>query len=214
VGVSVFFGSYQAAVKEGGAALASVLLYTAPAWVAILSRVFFREIFTGRKLVALAGVMAGTLLLSLGGGGDVQPGVAAIGFGLLAGFTYALHFILGKRYLRDYSGATLYCLFLPVGALGLLPFVEFQATGWIAWAAFVFLGLVCTYLAYICYCAGLKILAPTKVAVVATLEPVVAAFLAFTLWQEYFSSLGYVGGVLVLAAVVLMVLEGRGKESV
>src|SRR5688572_9249773 len=33
VGVSVFYGAYQLAVREGGAALASVLLYTAPAWV-------------------------------------------------------------------------------------------------------------------------------------------------------------------------------------
>ena len=122
VGVSVFFGAYQAAVKEGGAALASVLLYTAPAWVAVLSRLVFKEALTGRKLVALSAAMAGTLLLALGGGGDLRPGAGAIGFGLLAGLTYALHFILGKRYLRDYSGATLYCLFLPVGGAGALTF--------------------------------------------------------------------------------------------
>src|SRR5687768_3969976 len=38
VGVSVFYGAYQLAVREGGAALAAVLLYTAPAWVALLAR--------------------------------------------------------------------------------------------------------------------------------------------------------------------------------
>lgn len=31
--VTLFFGSYQIAVEKGGAAMASVLLYTAPAWV-------------------------------------------------------------------------------------------------------------------------------------------------------------------------------------
>ena len=35
-GVSIFYGSYQLAVKAGGASLASVLLYTAPAFVALL----------------------------------------------------------------------------------------------------------------------------------------------------------------------------------
>jgi len=36
VGVTLFFSSYQYAVQQGGAALAAVLLYTAPAWVAII----------------------------------------------------------------------------------------------------------------------------------------------------------------------------------
>ncbi|MBZ0118917.1 MAG: DMT family transporter [Sandaracinaceae bacterium] len=37
VGVSVFYGSYQLAVRAGGASLAAVLLYTAPAFVAVLA---------------------------------------------------------------------------------------------------------------------------------------------------------------------------------
>ena len=36
-GVSVFYASYQLAVQSGGASLASVLLYTAPAFVAVYS---------------------------------------------------------------------------------------------------------------------------------------------------------------------------------
>ena len=37
LGVTVFYGAYQVAVRDVGMALASVLLYTAPAWVALLS---------------------------------------------------------------------------------------------------------------------------------------------------------------------------------
>ena len=36
-----------------GAALASVLLYTAPAWVVVLARIFFKEALTPVKLGAL-----------------------------------------------------------------------------------------------------------------------------------------------------------------
>ena len=36
-GVSMFYGFYQLAVKHGGAALAAVLLYSAPAWVAVMA---------------------------------------------------------------------------------------------------------------------------------------------------------------------------------
>lgn len=222
-GVSVFFGSYQIAVQEGGAALASMLLYTAPAWVAILSRLIFKEPMTPLKLTALFVAMLGAALVSLGSAGGAEGGIFAledvsllgVGCGLLSGLTYALHYIFGKRYLRDYSAATLYLYTLPVGALGLLPFVEFTAwppfhgsEGSVAWLVFLFMGLFTTYGAYMAYCAGLKLLDPTRVAVTANLEPVMAALLAFIWWDEFFRPAGYIGGALVLTGVLLMVYDG------
>ena len=221
VGGSLFFGAYQIAVKEGGAAQASMLLYTAPAWVALLSRLVFRERLTPLKLLALATAMCGAALVCVGsapGEGVLdlsQVSLTGVGFGLLSGLTYALHYIFGKRYLRDYSAATLYLYTLPVGALGLLPFVEFTTWpplsgpgGWVPWGVFLFLGLFATYGAYMAYCAGLKLLDPTRVAVTANLEPVAAALLAFLWWDEVFRPMGYVGGALVLGGVLLMVQDG------
>lgn len=225
VGVSLFFSAYQIAVKEGGAALASMLLYTAPVWVALLSRFFFQEAMRPLKLVALAVAMAGAFLVSVGSGAESAAGsglfsshVSSKGvfFGMLSGFTYALHYVFGKRYLKDYPAATLYCYCLPVGALGLLPFVEFHqpgAVGWHIWALFLFMGLFTTYGAYMFYCAGLKRLAATRVAVTANLEPVIAAILAYLWWGEYFRPIGYLGGLLVLLGVVLIVVEGQIRPS-
>ena len=51
--VTLFYGSYQVAVEQVGAALSSVLLYTAPAWVILLSKLFLREKVTPKKLLAL-----------------------------------------------------------------------------------------------------------------------------------------------------------------
>ncbi len=228
IGVSLFFGSYQIAIQEGGAALASMLLYTAPAWVALMSWLFLRESMTPLKLLALIIAMGGAALVSLGSAGDA-PGSGlfaldkvsplGVGCGLLSGFTYALHFIFGKRYLRDYSAATLYLYTLPVGALGMLPFVEFTAwppfsgeTGTVSWIVFLFMGLFTTYGAYMTYCFGLKLLDATRVAVTANLEPVIAAFLAFFWWNEYFRPIGYVGDALVLGGVLLMIYDGTRAQ--
>jgi len=223
-GVSLFFGSYQIAVQQSGAALASMLLYTAPAWVALLSWVFFREPMTGRKLLALFIAMAGAALVSLGSSGNA-PGaglfalehVSILGVlcGLVSGFTYALHYIFGKRLLRDYSAATIYLYTLGFGCLVLWPFVDFtiwppfagEESG-TAWVVFLFLGSFTTYGAYMAYCAGLRLLEPTRVAVTANLEPVLAALLAFIWWNEYFRPVGYLGGALVLGGVFLMVYDG------
>jgi drug/metabolite transporter (DMT)-like permease len=79
----------------------------------------------------------------------------------------------------------------------------------VSWAVFVFMGLFTTYGAYMCYCAGLRRLDPTRVAVTANLEPVTAAAMAWLWWGEVFAPVGYLGGALVLAGVVVMVLEGK-----
>ncbi|WP_038048010.1 DMT family transporter [Thermus caliditerrae] len=205
VGVSLFYGSYQLAVGYGGAALASVLLYTAPAWVALLSSLVLKEPLDRLGLFAVALTLLGVALMGLGGGSEVRAGPLALLFGLLSGLTYALYYIFGKLYLPRYATPTLFLYALPVGALGLLPFVDFVPLRPGALWALLFLGSFSTYGAYLAYYAGLRRLPATRASVIATLEPVVANLFAFLLFREVLSPLGYVGAFLVLLAVLLSV---------
>ncbi|MDL2317056.1 EamA family transporter [Desulfovibrio sp. OttesenSCG-928-A18] len=225
VSLGGFFASYQYAIKMGGAALAAVLLYTAPAWVAVCSRLFFRERITLLKSLAIAVSLAGVMCISLSSiGPAAEPGLeagalapgggvsmAGIMFGLLAGFLYSTHYIFSSSYLRRYSTYTLYGYCTLFGALALLPFVDFAAKSPRDWGVLLILGLVCTYGAYLAYCEGLRRLAPTRAAVLATLEPVVATFFAWWLWGENFAFTGWVGAALVMAAVLILVLDPEKK---
>ncbi|GAB5603333.1 DMT family transporter [Thermus sp. FJN-A] len=205
VGVSLFYGAYQLAVGYGGAALASVLLYTAPAWVALLSFLVLKEPLDRLGLLSVALTLLGVGLMGLGGGSEVQAGPLALFFGLLSGFTYALYYIFGKLYLPRYATPTLFLYALPVGALGLWPFVDFAPLSPGALPALLFLGSFSTYGAYLAYYAGLRRLSATRASVIATLEPVVANLFAFLLFREVLSPLGYLGASLVLLAVLLRV---------
>ena len=60
--VSQFYAFYQLAIKNGGAALAAVLLYTAPVWVTVMSRIFFKERLTMVKLSALVMTLLGVVV--------------------------------------------------------------------------------------------------------------------------------------------------------
>ena len=53
LGVAIFYFSYFRAVRAGGAALAAILLYTAPAWVAIASTLWLGERLRARKVGSL-----------------------------------------------------------------------------------------------------------------------------------------------------------------
>ncbi|MDL2344929.1 DMT family transporter [Deinococcus sp. MIMF12] len=209
VGVSVFYGAYQLAVRTGGASLASVLLYTAPAFVALLGWGLLRERLGGREALAVAGTLGGIALISLGGGQGVTVTGAALGWGLLSGLTYSLYYLYGKAFFGRYAPTALYAVALPVGALGLLPFVEFSAKTPAAWASLAGIAVLSTYLAYLAYSAGLKHLPATRASVIASLEPVVAAGLAAALFGERLSALALGGAALVVGAALVLSMGGE-----
>jgi DME family drug/metabolite transporter len=206
LGVAVFYVAYFRAVRAGGAALAAILLYTAPAWVALASALWLGERVTARTLAALALTLGGVALVALGAGGDggaVRVGGAALAWGLIAGVAYAGYYLFGKRWLAPYDTATVLAWALPAGALALLPAVRFAPKTAAAWGALAFIAVVPTYLAYLVYGLGLRRLPATRAATVATLEPVVAAVLAYLVWGEALRPVGYAGAALVLAGVLV-----------
>jgi drug/metabolite transporter (DMT)-like permease len=219
-GVAFFYGSYQLAVHKGGAALASMLLYTAPAWVALLSRLFFKEAMTSVKIAATVLTIFGVIGVSTGAAGEsvysgIQVSSAAVVFGLLSGFFYSLYYIFGKRFSANYTSPNLFLYMLPIGALCLLPAVSFSHKTITAWIAIGGLAFFSTYVAYYCYYLALKYLEPSRAAITATIEPIVATIVAHVLWKESFSLAGYAGAALILTAVILIVRDGtrEGKAS-
>lgn len=208
--VTLFFGSYQIAVEKGGAALASVLLYTAPAWVFLLSRIFLKERVTLKKMTALCLTLAGVVLVSRnqqvqGFGVAGGAGISAIFFGLLSGFCYSLYYIFGKHFSDKYSASVLFLYALPFGAVCLLPWFSFAEKNLTAWAALGAMALLSTFGAYHFYYAGLKRIEAGRASIIATAEPVVAALVAWFWWGERFTIYGYFGSVLILVAVILMI---------
>jgi len=207
-GVSMFYFAYQMAVKQGGAALASVLLYTAPVWVIVLSRIFLKETITSNKITAMVLTLIGISAISMGknaGHGGSPVSVSAILFGLSSGFCYSLYYIFGKHFSGRYSSYNLFLYVLPVGALGLLPWVTFTPKSQTAWLAIVSLVIISTYGANSCYYLGLKYLDAGRASITATLEPVVAAVVSYFWWGEVFTLQSYMGSAVILSAVVLMI---------
>jgi len=212
-GVTFFYITYQLAVNRGGAALAAVLLYTAPAWVTVMSRFFLKESLTPVKLIALLLTLAGVCTVSLGSAqAAARISVAAILFGLSAGFCYALYYLFGKHFSERYTSPNLFLYILPLGAAGIWPWVSFSDKNAEAWTALIGLAAFCTYGAYYLYYQGLKYLEASRAAITATLEPVVAALVAFWWWNETFSIKGYLGSILILTAVGLVVWDGMRRK--
>ncbi len=202
--VTLFYGSYQLAIRDVGIALAAVLLYTAPAWVALMSWLVLKEKMTKTKTACVAMTIFGVVCISLGpqlmGNGSISLNWFGLTAGLVAGFTYALYYIFGKAFLYRYPTPTIFVYGLPFGAALLFPFVDFSHKSVEAWMLLAGLAAVTSYGAFSAYYAGLKRMDATHASVIATFEPVVAAVFAYFLFGEKFSMLGYAGSCLIIAA--------------
>ncbi|MDR9391484.1 MAG: EamA family transporter [Trueperaceae bacterium] len=211
VGVTAFYVAIARAVETGGIAVAFVLLYTAPAWVTLLAGPVLGERPGRRQWAWVAAATLGVALVATGAeaGGTVAPTPAAVAWGLAAGLGYASYYLLGKRLLHGRRPEALYAVVLPLGALGLAPFVAWSAKPPVAWTLLAALALVSTYVAYLVYGLGLKRARASLAVVVATVEPVVAGALAWVWFGERLGAVGALGAVLVLAAAVAVGLAAR-----
>ncbi len=213
-GISLFYISYQYAVQNGGAAFASVLLYTAPAWVVLCSWLFYHEKPGVVRILALVLVIVGVFCIARNGAPQSSTrsfGGIALLAGITSGFCYSLYYTVGRYFSSRYSSANLFLYVLPVGIAGIFPFVDFSPKNTSAWLALIGVSVISTYVANFCYYQSLKYLEPSRASIVATLEPVLAALAAFVFLGEFFSFFGYLGAAMILLAVVLTVCEKKSQ---
>ncbi|MBW3659456.1 MAG: DMT family transporter, partial [Actinobacteria bacterium] len=155
VAVGLFYVALAAAIEHGGVSLAWILLYTAPAWVAIGAATLLREHVDAVRWALVAATVAGVVLVAAGGGEGVTVSVTSVAWGLAAGWSYSTWYLAGKRLLDRYSPVTISAWILMTGAAVLLPFTPFRALPPRAWLLLVGLALLSTYLPALAYYSGL-----------------------------------------------------------
>ncbi len=204
---------YFGAIKASSMSVAAVLLYTSPIFVVILSALCFGERITRRKAVALVLTFAGcTLVSGLAGAGE-PISLTALLLGIGSGFGYSLYSIFGRFALRHYRSLTVTFYTICVAAAGSfvitlaigeapIPAVLFESARGVA---LIFgMAVLCCALPYLLYTAGLSGVQTGHAAIMATLEPVVAAALGIGLFHEEMTPVRLLGMGLVLLSVLLL----------
>jgi drug/metabolite transporter (DMT)-like permease len=210
------------AIKETSISIAAILLYTAPAFVTIFSRILFKETLTPRKFFALLTTLVGCSFV-IGILPNTNESISLYGFllGLGSGFFYALYSIFGKFALKKYDSLTVTVYTFIFAAAAITPFSGL----WSVWPLFltmkvwlyvIGLGLLSTMLAYLFYTKGLTNVESSRASIIATVEPVVASLTSFFIFQEKLTIWQYVGIILVIAAVIIVQESTKkaGKKTV
>lgn len=215
----VFFNwCYFTAIKEVSLSVAVMLLYTGPAFVVLLSRIFFKEPLNRKKIAALVFTLIGcVLVVRLFPLGDLTISLYGILIGLGSGFGYALYSIFGKAALKKYSSLTIITYTFVVAALALIPTsgvsIEFSLLATTeVWWSIIGLGLLPTALAYLLYTNGLSMVESGKASITATVEPLVATAIGVYLYDELLTFYQMLGFILIIGAVVLIQWRKRKQE--
>ena len=191
-------------------AVASVLLYTAPSFVVILSAVLWREPVTRKKLLALFLTLLGCACVCGLFSGGLSVTVPGVLLGLGAGFFYALYSVFGRYALAHYPPLTVTVwTFLFAGPASLLFLRPAELAGAFAgggglWLTALAMAVFSTAAPYILYTWGLARMEPGRASILASLEPVVASLTGVIAFGEPMGPLTVLGILCVLAGVYIL----------
>lgn len=189
--------------------ISAALLYTAPAFVIVLSYFLFQEPLTRLKITALLMTLLGTALVV----GLLPFNLESLHFttifiGLGSGLGYALYSIFSKFALKKYNSLQITTFTFLIATIALLPFFPFGEKVHLLMKPKVLLfafglGFLPTTVAYIVYTIGLNQTEASKASIFATIEPVVASLVGVFIFFEPFSFVQIIGMGCIIFAVIL-----------
>jgi drug/metabolite transporter (DMT)-like permease len=200
---------YFATIKLSSVAVAVLMAYLAPIAIALLAPFVLPERRSRVALVALVPAAAGVALVALGGeeGRAVRP--LALVTGLLTAATYAALVLLTKRIVSDIPVLTLSFWNYAIAAVAISPLLldaDRVLPTRNELPAVLALGVVFTALSGYLYIWALRHVTAQTIGILAYIEPVSAALMAWAFLGESLNWQVVVGGALVIAAGATVVL--------
>jgi len=219
LGVAASNYFYYVAIQRTSVAIAIILQYTAPVWVLLYVVARGQQKLSVQKVVAVLVAVAGiALTIGVVGGRSTSPmkfdayGLMAA---LLASFSFAFYNIGGHGILARHDRWRVLTWTLTSAAFFWLivnpPWKVFAAHYTAEQWGFLFVFSMISVLgSFSLYFLGLQHLEPTRAIIASCLEPVFSILLAAALLGEGVRPIQTLGIVLVLSAIVIVQLPGRG----
>jgi drug/metabolite transporter (DMT)-like permease len=198
--------TYFLALRSIPASLAVLIAYIYPSLVVVAGWLFLRRAVSIWHGLALAASFAGVALLV--GGAHLQL-TWALALALASPTIYTAYILIGERLMASVPAVAASAVIFTgaAGAFCVLALLNHQlapprnASGW---AVAVGIALVPTMVAISLFLAGLPRIGAARAALLSTWEPVVTVLLAAAILGDRLTIVQAFGGVLVIAAVVIV----------
>lgn len=199
--------TYLVAISKIKVAMAILLQYLAPFFVATYSWLFLQESMDRWKVLSMLLAFAGCfLVVEAYTVSFFTLNIEGVAAGLFSAGFFTFYSLLGERVMGGYTpwtvlfyalffSAVLFNVFMPIGDI-----MAWKAE--LQWCLSVVYIIVCgTVLPFGFYYMGIEHLRSTRASIVATLEPISAGFLSFIFLGETLTPWQILGGFLVVVAI-------------
>ncbi|SEQ27756.1 DMT family transporter [Natrinema salaciae] len=203
-------GLYFVGLEFMSAGMVAIVLYTYPAFVVCLVAIGHPDRVTAILLGALGLSIGGVALITGVDPAGVDPrGVVVV---LGAAFAYSLYIVVSQRALTSVDAETLTAFVLPAAAASFVVFglgtetlsMPSSAAGWGVTLA---IATVATVIPVLAFFAGIARIGASRASIISTAEPGVTVALGALVLGETVTAVTIVGGVLVVAGVILIQRE-------
>lgn len=226
LGVAVSNYFYYVSIQRTSVAIAIVVQYTAPVWVLFYVVVRHQQKVTLQKVAAVAVAIMGIALTigivgaSVGAkyGTPLHLDSYGIVAALVASFSFAFYNVGGHRILARHDrwrvlvwtlagAAAVWLVINPPWKIAAVHYAPAQ------WGFLFVFSMISVLGAFSLYFLGLQHLEPTRAIITSCLEPVFSILLAAALLGESVRPIQTLGIVLVISAIVIVQMPGRGAVA-
>jgi drug/metabolite transporter (DMT)-like permease len=207
--------TYLYTISQLNVATAIFLQYLAPAIIAIYAVLRHQESMRLPWAIALALACVGSALMI---SNQILPGDVWPWQGVLTGFAsagaFAFYTVYSRSLLRKYGSWTV----LTYGFLfGAIPFwlimplwtIWTHHYGWLVWLFFVYTAVFATIIPYGLFLKGLNYIKASRATLACTIEPALAAILAYLILGERLSQWQIVGCALIFLSLLILQIERK-----
>jgi len=189
------------------------IIGTAPIFMALLGLIFFKEKLSTLKIIGIVVATFGLLLL-VGKGNPANIDLIKNKGDLLvlsSAFTWGIYSMVNKKISLNYSPVMTILYLFVMMAIIIIPFTVNDASiksvinlSGVGWISILFLGLLCSGVAYVIWAYALREMESAKVGAYLYFEPFVTVIAAWIFLKEDITLLMIVSGLIITAGVFLV----------
>lgn len=213
---------YYSCMVETSAAVAVILLYTAPLFVMIMSLFFFKEKMTVQKMVAFVIAIVGCALVS-GIASGSRISALGIFLGLMSGFTYSLYGIFTSLFMKENKDTLTFTalsfFFAAIGALviskpwEIVKFTLEVENIPLTLIMYLLLAICTAVIPFFLYSKGIEGVKPDVASILAFSEPLMACVFGTAVLGQDMDIFGVIGIICVCAAIVVLNVNFKKKAE-